>query len=130
MTTYLIEFGKLGDTRPVPPIVVDYSDPNEAARVVARHAIPYLTPVLTEMGRPELADCFFNTNRERTVGSFMWLDLAGERGARFCPARLTPDRDADDDTCGDPNDAETCELETGHDGDHQADTVSWPPTPA
>ncbi|MFJ4418226.1 hypothetical protein [Streptomyces sp. NPDC088925] len=89
MTVYRIEFGKVGDTRPVPPITVDWSDPNRAAREVAEHAIPYLTPVLTEMGRPEFADCFFHHNREMTAGQFMWLDLAAGRGARFCPARLT-----------------------------------------
>jgi hypothetical protein len=35
MTTYQIEFGKLGDTFPVPPITVDFTDPNQAARTVA-----------------------------------------------------------------------------------------------
>ncbi|MGW8703294.1 hypothetical protein ACWGOK_41385 [Streptomyces eurythermus] len=85
--TYLVEFGPAW---PVPPISVDYSDPNQAAREIEAHAIPYLTPKLTAMGRPELADCFFRTDRDLTEGSFMWLDLAGERGAQFCPARLTP----------------------------------------
>ena len=84
---YRIEFGPAW---PVPPITVDYSDRTQAARTVAKHAIPYLTPVLAEMGRPEFADCFFHTNQERTVGQFMWLALAAGRGAKFCPARLTP----------------------------------------
>lgn len=87
MTMYLIEFGPAW---PVPPITVDYSDATAADRTVAGHAIPHLRPVLAEKGRPELADCFFHTNRERTHGQFMWLDLAGERAAQFCPARLTP----------------------------------------
>ena len=86
MTTYRVEFGPAW---PVPPITVDYSDPTQAARTVAEHAIPYLKPKLAEMGRPEFADCFFHTDQERTVGQFMWLDLAGGRGAKFCPARLT-----------------------------------------
>ncbi|MFH9389806.1 hypothetical protein OH810_31735 (plasmid) [Streptomyces albidoflavus] len=90
MTTYRIEFGKVGDTYPVPPITVDWTDPNRAAREVAAHAIPHLKPVLESLGRPELADCLFSADRERAYGEFMWLDLAGERGARFCPARLTP----------------------------------------
>lgn len=92
MTTYRIEFGPAW---PVPPITVDYSDPNAAARAVAKHAIPHLKTKLTELGRPEFADCFFHTDQERTVGQFMWLDLAAGRGAKFCPARLTP---ADPDT--------------------------------
>ncbi|MFL4904868.1 hypothetical protein ACJ6WF_17175 [Streptomyces sp. MMS24-I2-30] len=90
MSTYRIEFGKVGDSYPIPPITVDYSDPTEAARTVAAHAIPHLTPVLAELGHPEYADCFFRTNKDRTYGEFMWLDLIGGQGARFCPARLTP----------------------------------------
>jgi len=86
-TTYRIEFGPAW---PVPPITVDYSDPNEAAREVARHAIPYLKPALTEKGHPEYADCFFRVNRDRTVGEFTYLDLTTAHGVRFCPARLTP----------------------------------------
>lgn len=89
MTTYHLEFGKLGATYPVPPLTVDADDINDFHRAVARHAIPYLTPVLTEMGRPEAADCFFRTNKDRSMGEFMWLDLAAQRGARFCPARIT-----------------------------------------
>ncbi|MCK2144851.1 hypothetical protein MWG58_28840 [Streptomyces sp. WAC00276] len=90
MTTYRIEFGKVGDSYPVPPITVDWTDPNRATREVAEHAIPHLKPVLESLGRPELADCLFRVNGERTYGEFMWLDLVGGRGARFCPARLTP----------------------------------------
>lgn len=87
MTAYRIEFGPAW---PVPPLTVDYSDPNQAARQVAEHAIPYLKPVLTEKGRPECADCFFLVDKDRTAGHFMYLDLATDRGARFCPARLSP----------------------------------------
>jgi hypothetical protein len=86
VTTYRIEFGPAW---PVPPITVDFSDRTQAARTVAEHAIPHLRPVLAEKGRSELADCFFQTNRELTAGQFMWLDLAGEKAAQFCPARLT-----------------------------------------
>lgn len=86
MTTYRIEFGPAW---PVPPITVDFSDRNQAAREVAAHAIPYLKPVLAEQGRPELADCFFHTDRDLTVGQFMWIGLADEKAAKFCPARLT-----------------------------------------
>ncbi|MFD9463502.1 hypothetical protein [Streptomyces sp. NPDC060027] len=86
MTVYRIEFGPAW---PVPSITVDYADPNVAARAVAEHAIPHLRPALAAKGRPELADCFFQTNRERTAGQFMWLSLAGEKAAQFCPARLT-----------------------------------------
>lgn len=89
MTVYQLEFGKLGAINPVPPLTVETDDINEFHRAVAEHAIPYLTPVLTEMGRPEAADCFFRTNEDRSMGEFMWLDLAGGRGARFCPARIT-----------------------------------------
>lgn len=87
MTAYLIEFGPAW---PIPPITVDYSDRTQAARTVAEHAIPHLRPLLAAKGRPELADCFFHTDRDLTVGQFMWLDLADEKAARFCPARLTP----------------------------------------
>jgi hypothetical protein len=86
VTTYRIEFGPAW---PVPPITVDFSDPTQAHRTVAEHAIPHLRPVLAEKGRPELADCFFQTNQELTAGQFMWLDLTGEKAAQFCPARLT-----------------------------------------
>ncbi|MFD5566607.1 hypothetical protein [Streptomyces cadmiisoli] len=85
--THLVEFGPAW---PVPPITVDYSDRNAAARQIAEHAIPHLTPVLAEKGRPELADCFFQTDRDLTVGQFMWVDLAGGKAAQFCPARLSP----------------------------------------
>lgn len=57
-------------------------------RAVADHAIPYLRPVLTELGRPELADCFFQANPERTRGQFVWLDLAAGDGATFCAAQI------------------------------------------
>lgn len=85
-TAYRIEFGPAW---PVPPITVDYSDRTQAARRVAEHAIPYLRPVLAEQGHPELADCYFSTDRALTVGAFMHVDLAAESVTRFCPARLT-----------------------------------------
>ncbi|CAM5618652.1 hypothetical protein [Streptomyces aurantiogriseus] len=85
--TYRIEFGPAW---PVPPITVDFTDRTQADRMVTAHAMPYLRTKLEELGRPEFADCFFHTDRDLTVGQFMWLDLAGGRGARFCPARLTP----------------------------------------
>lgn len=89
MTTYEIEFGALGDGRPVPPLTVRTTDPNILARSVEAHARPFIVPVLQDMGRPELADCFFRTNSNRTYGEFMYLDLAGGNGARFLAARIT-----------------------------------------
>lgn len=90
-TTYRIEFGAVGTTRPVPGLVITEDDPNAFHRAVAAHAIPHLRPVLTAMGRPELADCFFRVDpADPGYGDFMWLDLAGGKGARFCPARITP----------------------------------------
>ena len=89
MTTYRIEFGKVGDTSPVPPITLPFDEINEFCRAVAEHAIPHLRPVLTEMGRPELADCMFHLNKDRTMGQFLWISLAAGKGAQFCPARLT-----------------------------------------
>jgi len=83
---YRVEFGPAW---PVPPITVDFDDRTEATRAVAAHAIPHLTPVLAEKGRPELADCFFRTDRELTEGSFMWINLGEGMSATFCPARLT-----------------------------------------
>jgi hypothetical protein len=123
MSNYRIEFGPAW---PVPPITVDYSDRNAAARTVAEHAIPHLRPALEAKGRPELADCFFHTDRSLTVGAFMTVDLAGESVTRFCPARLTP-TDLDPDICGDAHDDEVCELDPGHDGDHLNGhaTVGW-----
>ena len=91
---YRVEFGPAW---PVPPITVDFTDRTRAARQVAEHAIPYLRPILTAKGRPELADCFFQTDMQLTVGQFMWIDLAGEKAAKFCPARLTP-VEADEET--------------------------------
>lgn len=92
MTVYRIEFGPAW---PVPPITVDYADRDAAARTVAEHAIPHLRPLLAAKGRPELADCLFQTDRSLTSGQFLWLSLADEKAARFCPARLTPVEDAE-----------------------------------
>jgi hypothetical protein len=92
-TVYRIEFGPAW---PVPPITVDFADRNAAARKVAEHAIPHLRPVLAAKGRPELADCFFQTDLQLTVGQFMWVSLAELKAAKFCPARLTPVADADE----------------------------------
>jgi hypothetical protein len=89
MATYQIEFGALGDTRPVPPLTVQTTDPDTLNRTVVEHARPHITPVLTTMGRPELADCLFRTNRDRTMGQFLWLDLASGKAAEFLPARIT-----------------------------------------
>lgn len=89
MTTYHVEFGHLGDERPVPDLTLTADDPNEFARAVAEHAIPHLRPVLTAMGHPEAADCFFHINKEHTGGQFMWVDLFAGKGAKFCAARIT-----------------------------------------
>lgn len=90
MTTYRIQFGKVGETYPVPPITLEHVDPNAFHRAVAAHAIPHLRPVLTAIGRPELADCFFRIDpADPGYGEFIWLDLPGGKAARFCPARLT-----------------------------------------
>jgi hypothetical protein len=89
MATYQIEFGALGDTRPVPPLTVQTTDPNVLARTVEEHARPHITPVLAELGHPEYADCLFRTNRDRTAGEFLYLDLPAGKGARFLGARIT-----------------------------------------
>jgi hypothetical protein len=124
---YLVEFGP---SWPVPPITVDFTDRTQAARTVAAHAIPHLKPKLAEMGRPEFADCLFQTDRALTAGQFMWLSLAGEKAARFCPARLTP-TDLDPGICGAQYDDEVCDLDPGHDGDHCANAaIGWPNTAA
>jgi hypothetical protein len=86
MTTYRIEFGPAW---PVPSITVDFTDRAAALQSVTEHAIPHLRPALVEKGRPELADCFFRTDRDLTEGSFMWINLAEGVSALFCPARLT-----------------------------------------
>lgn len=88
MTTYTITFGKVGDTYPVPPLTLAVEDDNEFHRTVAEHAIPYLRPALEAAGCPEFADCFFRTDQDRTYGEFMWLDLVGGSGARFCGSRI------------------------------------------
>lgn len=89
MATYEIEFGALGDSRPVPPLTVRTTDPNELSKTVVEYVRPHITPVLTEMGRPELADCLFRMTRDRTAGQFLWLDLAAGRSAEFLPVRVT-----------------------------------------
>ncbi|MGW1246961.1 DUF4326 domain-containing protein [Streptomyces sp. NPDC002535] len=89
MTTFVIEFGALGEARLVPDLTVRTTDPNVLSRTVVDHARPHITPVLTDMGRPELADCLFRTNRDRTMGQFLWLDLATGKAAEFLPARIT-----------------------------------------
>lgn len=94
MATYEIEFGKLGETYPVPPLTVRTSDPNVLARTVVEHARPHITPVLAELGRPELADCLFRTTSDQTGGEFLHLDLAAGKGIAFLGARInvTPER--------------------------------------
>lgn len=88
--TYRIEFDRPGGIFTVPPITLEHTDPNVFHRAVAAHAIPHLRPVLTELGHPEYADCFFRIDpADPTYGEFMWIDLIGGTGARFCPARLT-----------------------------------------
>ncbi|MFD7615702.1 DUF4326 domain-containing protein [Streptomyces sp. NPDC059802] len=89
MARYDIEFGKLGDGRPVPDLTVQTTDPDVLGRTVADHARPHITPVLTEMGHPEYADCLFRTFPDRSMGEFLWLDLAGARGVAFLAARIT-----------------------------------------
>jgi hypothetical protein len=89
MATYEIEFGALGDSRPVPPLTVQTTDPDTFSRKVVEHARPHITPVLADMGRPELADCLFRMNPDRTMGQFLWLDLAAGKAAEFLPARIT-----------------------------------------
>lgn len=89
MPTYSIEFGKLGDTYPVPPLTVTADGDTALCRAVEQHAMPYLRPALTELGRPEAADCIFHTNENNTYGEFMTLNLAAGTGARFCAARIT-----------------------------------------
>lgn len=94
MAIYEIEFGALGDSRPVPPLTVTTGDINELSRTVVEYARPHITPVLTEMGRPECADALFRMNSDRTMGEFLWLDIAAGKQAAFLPARIktTPER--------------------------------------
>ena len=88
MPTYHVEFGALGDGRPVPDFSITTDDINEFHRAVARHAVPYMRPVLEAMGHPEYADCFFHVSDDRTAGQFMWIDILANRGVRFCGARI------------------------------------------
>ena len=123
MTVYRIEFHPDWS---VPPITIDFSDRPAADQAVTNHALPYLKTTLTKKGRPELADCFFHLNRDMAYGQFVHMNLGEGKGARFCPAKLTP-TDLDPDLCGDTWDDDVCALEPGHDGDHQNDyaTASW-----
>ena len=89
MTTYNLDFGKVGDSYPVPPATITTDDETAFVRAVAEYAIPHLRPALEAEGRPELADCFFRTNADCTVGEFIWLDLPTGAGARFCGSRIT-----------------------------------------
>lgn len=90
MTTYRIEFGRLGEGRPVPDLTVTAADRAELVRAVTAHAIPHLAPVLTELGRPEAADCWFEPTADMTAGQFLHIDLAHGRALRFCGARIAP----------------------------------------
>lgn len=91
MTTYSLEFGKVGDNYPVPPTTITADDETTFVRAVAEYAIPYLRPVLEAEGRPELADCLFRVNSDCTAGEFLWLDLLTGQGARFCGTRIVSD---------------------------------------
>lgn len=88
VTDYTVTFGKVGDSEPVPPVTLPFETKDQFTRAVAQHAIPYLRPALEAIGRPELADCFFRMDKERTVGEFWWIDFQNGAGARFCPARI------------------------------------------
>ncbi|MGQ4338050.1 DUF4326 domain-containing protein [[Kitasatospora] papulosa] len=89
MARYALEFGALGDTRPVPDLTVQTTDLNVLDRAVVEHARPHITPVLTALGRPELADCLFRMNKDRTMGQFLHLDLARGCGVQFLAVRIT-----------------------------------------
>ena len=89
MATYRLEFGHLGESRPVPDLTVDTGDIDLLSRTVVEYARPHITPVLTEMGRPELADAMFRMNGDRTMGEFLHLDLAGGKGVAFLGVRIT-----------------------------------------
>lgn len=89
MARYDIEFGKLGDSRPVPNLTVQTTDLNTLDRAVAEHARPHILPVLTAMGHPEYADALFRMNRNRTMGQFLHIDLVGGCGVQFLAARIT-----------------------------------------
>lgn len=90
MTTYSLEFGKVGEVYPVPPaeITVDDRDENAFHRAVAAYAIPHLEPALEAAGCPEFADCFFRHDPERTHGDFLWLAPDFTGGASFCATRI------------------------------------------
>jgi hypothetical protein len=92
-TAVRIEFGKVGDARPIPDLILNEPEPNAFNRAVTEHALPYLRPVLAALGRPELADCVFVPTQERTAGFFLAVDLVGGEGARFCGVRITPMRE-------------------------------------
>lgn len=94
MATYEIEFGALGESRPVPTLTVTTRDINELSRTVVEHARPHITPVLAEMGRPECADAMFRVNSDRTMGQFLWLDIVAGKQATFLATRIktTPER--------------------------------------
>lgn len=89
MATYRLEFGHLGEGRPVPDLTVETGDINALSRTVVEYARPHITPVLTGMGRPELADAMFRMNGDRTMGEFLHLDLAAGKGVAFLAVRIT-----------------------------------------
>jgi hypothetical protein len=90
MTTYRIEFGKLGDTRPVPAVTITAADRDDLCRQIQDHARPHMLPALTELGWPELAEqAFFHPSRDLSSGQFLALSLAAGTGAKFLPARIT-----------------------------------------
>lgn len=90
-TTYHLEFGRVGrDSRPVPPLTVTADDDAKLCRAVAAHAMPHLQADLAAAGYPNAAkNGRFELAADRESGHFVWLDLAAERGARFCGARIT-----------------------------------------
>lgn len=89
MTEYTLTFTAPDSSTPVPPVTLLWTTPDEFARAVRDHAMPHLTDYLTAQGRLELADAFWYTLPSREGGCFLWLSLADETGARFCPARMT-----------------------------------------
>ncbi|WP_354643907.1 hypothetical protein [Kitasatospora camelliae] len=89
MTTYRVQFGKLGDDFPVPTLTATAANRDDLCRQIQNHARPHMLPVLTELGRPELADqSFFHLTPDLTGGQFLALSLAHGTGARFLPARI------------------------------------------
>ncbi|MGW8846563.1 hypothetical protein ACWGNE_02170 [Streptomyces xiamenensis] len=77
MTTYTVQYDRLGDHRPIPDLTVEAADRAALEAAVNAHAKPFLADALIEIGHGSYAEkAFFDLNRQGDGGRFIVFDAA------------------------------------------------------